>query len=201
MKSWILEVNLQLPLYQPRIIPNYNLNMCSYTYRYINVFLTPQRNFSLQQREFISENHNQSKSRVVEFSPKWSIYKTTPVPKAQEAPRNGGRKGARARRTRFAVRLCLLEMTEAPTRSTCVLKHELNKDHTNILIQMGKGQEASTLPRYWEMRRETVFHRNEYINWLSSGHQMVGLKPYTHKEHCPVWTGYILYICVLRNYI
>lgn len=55
--------------------------------------------------------------------------------------RNGGRKSARARRAGFAVTLCLLEVTEAPpTRSTCGLKHELNKEHTNSYCDTDRGK-------------------------------------------------------------
>ena len=45
--------------------PNYSLSICPYAHR-LSVVLTPHQGmFSLQQMETITENHNQSKCRVV----------------------------------------------------------------------------------------------------------------------------------------
>ena len=50
----------------------------------IKIFLTAhQLNVSLKWTENITENHNQSKCRVVESSPNGYIYNTTPTSKAQ----------------------------------------------------------------------------------------------------------------------
>lgn len=68
----------------------------------MNVILTlHQGYFSLQQKETITGNYNQSKCRIVEFSPNWSIYNTTPVPKVQGSLQKKGQKESQSQRKSF----------------------------------------------------------------------------------------------------
>lgn len=51
--------------------------------KYVSLYPEVRKgNFSLQKLEIIIENHNQSKSRIVESSLNWSIFKTALTPKA-----------------------------------------------------------------------------------------------------------------------
>jgi hypothetical protein len=66
VKSWIPEENLQLALYSTRIIPNYILTCLISTEKYSPHFSSRKFLFTT---ETITENHSQSKCRVMEPSP------------------------------------------------------------------------------------------------------------------------------------
>ena len=99
--------NLQTPN------PNYTINMSLYSQ--ISVVLTPhQGNFFLQQMEITTENHNQSKCRAVEISSKSCIYKQFLNLRFREQTlRKGGKIFKSHRNREFAMRLCLLVISEA----------------------------------------------------------------------------------------
>ena len=71
-----------------------------------------QGNF-LQQMETITENLNQSECRVVEPSPKDAFTVQLLHLRLKDHCRRGDRKIVRSKGQEFAVRLCLLIMTEA----------------------------------------------------------------------------------------
>ena len=68
-------------------------------------------------------DYNQSKFRVVEFSPNRYIYNLTPTPKAQGSLKKRRQKDCKSRKNlEFCVRLCLLGMSEA----TPIKSHQHN---------------------------------------------------------------------------
>lgn len=75
----------------------------------------------------------------MELNPNQYIYNTTPAPWARSHGGRGGRKIVRARKTEFAVILCLLEMSEA----TGMKLHQhgfLKQDQTSRQAPVGGGE-------------------------------------------------------------
>lgn len=134
-------------------------------------------NTSLYNRQRPSiENHNQSKWRLVEPSSNRQSYKTL-APKAQETLQKKGWRYCKSQRTRkFAVSLCHLVMEEFILRNS----HQpdwLNMNWTSQQKTSPSGWEKATglnptqrATGYWgKLRgRQTVFHREEHTNYLSS---------------------------------
>lgn len=81
-----------------------------YTHKYIT-FTPHQGIFSLEQTETITENHSESKCRVVEPRKNGYLYETIPHRKIQKSLLKRG--GNTVRAEEFAMRLCLLVMSEA----------------------------------------------------------------------------------------
>lgn len=87
----MLEENQQPPPYQTTVIPNCILKLS--LYQQIIVVLTPQQaKFSLQETETITENHSQSKCRVLEARENRSIYNVFPTSKTQKTLQKRGQK-------------------------------------------------------------------------------------------------------------
>lgn len=81
---------------------------------YIFVHTPHQRDFSLQEMDSITENHNQLNFHVLEPNPSRFIYKTTHTPKAHKTMWKGKQTVSKTLRMwEFALRLFLLVMPEA----------------------------------------------------------------------------------------
>jgi hypothetical protein len=139
MKSWVLEGNLQLPLYQTSKSPNYILSISPNTCRYI-VPTPHQGDFSLQQIDC------HRKPRPIKNAELWcsipidtSTYSTTPAPKAQGSQEESGWEERMRRGAGSLLWDCLLEMSEKlphKVSPTWLPRQDLNKGGTNRYANM-----------------------------------------------------------------
>lgn len=114
MKSWVLEGNLQLPLYQTRKRPNYILNISPDTRRYLQSSHHIKEASLGNKRTVIEKPQLIKKRRAAVLNPNRYIDSTAPAPTAQGSYQERGWKESVSQSNRkFVVRLSPRNVREA----------------------------------------------------------------------------------------
>ena len=150
-------------------------------YLQINVVLTPyQRNFSWQQMQTITENHNQSKCEEQEtVVPGPNLYICTQLlhPRLGDHFGRGGQIILNQRNKKFAVRLCLLECQRSYIHEVSSTSQKNNDDtngHANTEREeahsWGLNPRLRTMSKWGVLREEIIFPKDSPLcpNWSSN---------------------------------
>lgn len=149
--KWFLK-NLQLPLYQTSILPNYILNDCPYTYRelYASCFINED---SLCNRENITNYHNQSKWELWSLVLTYTSIKQFPQVRFRENCRRGGRNIVRIRGSESLLLqgpLVISEVTPHKVTPTWLPELEVNKDNSKqVKLTRRKTTRTQSCTKYY----------------------------------------------------
>jgi hypothetical protein len=138
------------------------------------------KEISLWNRLTTTENHHQSKCRVVQPSP---VYKLTPT---YITYRNLGGKIFESQRTReFAMRLCILGMSDV----TPIKSYQCDCLHTRLIRAIDMPKQIESLWHTWSLTRELKLSSGKKTAFSTNG---AGTTGGYHVEQCELIHSYLL---------